>query len=730
MTAQTEADAVVRWVERLTAAAERGELLDLADGLAADSPAREPADGDEWGLTRQIPAASLRAVLTNRDLVVDPHGIRINGARIIGPVDLESITFEHAVHLTACHVECHINLTGSKLKELKLSGSHITSIDLDGATILGDLLASERFSATEGFRAVGAKIGGLLQLDSASLSNPDGVALNLDGVTIAGAFLARYGFTATGGIRILAAKIGGSLELDDASLSNSSGFALALEYTTVVGALFARGSVVIGEVRVLGAKIGGSLELNGSSLSNPDGMALNIENVTIASTLFAGLKFAATGEIHAVGAKIGGSLELDGAELSNPGSIALDLNGAAIAGSVHARDSRVIGEIRALGAKIEGSLVLRGAILSNPDGVALNLERAMITGAVLARAKFTVTGEFRALGAKINGSLELDGAELSKPDGVALNLERTTIAGALFVRNEFTATGEIRAVSAMVGGPFDLKNASLSNPDGKALNLESSNIATLRLTPVRADGTISLIQATIADLRTPPNALPPGRLVATGWQITDIHGLIRDDSRAATEWLKTDPSGGFTAQPWHALAAAYDRNGQPTDARRLRFTAARETTRHGPRSAKPLRWVYLLFAGYGYHPLLTAFWLAGVLVLGVFITDHNTEHFIPTDRAAANKSATAYATETRTPPPQPITAAESCTRYPDYPCFNPFNYALAGTIPAATGVTKADWALSSTAPTFVTLIIPILRILGWILTVILLAGVTGLLRKG
>ncbi|MEV6280325.1 hypothetical protein [Nocardia sp. NPDC051832] len=139
MTLHVEADNVASWVERLTTAAKRGERIDLAEDLAADSTARDPASGKKWRSKRQIPAAALRKVLVDRDLDVDPHGIRINGARIIGPIDLENIKFEHALHLTACHVEHHINLTGSTLQTLQLSGSHIKSLTLIGATVTGDL---------------------------------------------------------------------------------------------------------------------------------------------------------------------------------------------------------------------------------------------------------------------------------------------------------------------------------------------------------------------------------------------------------------------------------------------------------------------------------------------------------------------------------------------------------------------------------------------------------------
>ncbi|MFC9440745.1 hypothetical protein, partial [Nocardia sp. NPDC057030] len=486
-----------------------------------------------------------------------------------------------------------------------------------------------------------------------------------------------------------------------------------------------------GEVRALGATIGGQLSLNGASFANPGGTALHLDQATLTAGLFARDGFTATGEVRALGATIGGQLVLNGASFANPSGGALRLDGTTVTGDLFADKLTATGEVRAIAATIGGQLSLTGAVLTNPGGTALHLDQATVTGGLFADDGFTATGEVRALGATIGGQLVLSGAVLANPDGVALHLDRVTVSGGVFADDGFTATGEVRALGATIGGQLVLNGASFANPDGTALDLESSVIATLSLIPADVDGTIDLTRATITDLRTPPETLPPGRLIATGWQVTDVHGLIRTDRRAATRWLKSTPTGrGFTAQPWHALAAVYDRNGQPSDARRLRFTAANQTTAHAPWPTKPPRWMYLAVAGHGYYPLLATVWLAGALLLGVVITDQNTEHFIPTDRAAANKTATAYATETNTPPPQPITAADSCTRYPDYPCFNAVNYALASVIPTATGVTKADWTVSSTAPIALALSIPALRILAWIFTAVLLAGVTGLLRKG
>ncbi|MBP1054453.1 hypothetical protein J6397_30375 [Rhodococcus qingshengii] len=840
-------DNVATWLLRLREAARTGDPLDLAADLASESPDRNPAHGQAWGTERQIPAAALRAVLIDHALAVDPHGLRINGAWITGPVDLAHLLFEHPLHLRGCGFERGIDLSSSSLTELNLAGSHIISLNLEQAAITGNLIACDGFTTQGEVRALCASVGGQIDLTGATLSNPGGVALGLDGATVAGGLFARAGFTAQGEVRALHASVGAQIDLTGASLSNPDGVALGLDGTTVTGDLFAgNGFTAQGEVRAPRATIG-AIQLDGATLSNPDGFALTLDQVTIAGNLLAGNGFAAQGEVRAPSATIG-ALQLDGATLTNTDGIALNLDQVTIVGNLFARNGVAIkGEFRAIETSVGGQIDLTGATLTNPDGIALRLDGATITRDLFARDGFTADGTMRAVGASIGGTVELNGATLSSPGGIALSLDRATIGGVLLARNGFATKGEFSAIGATIGSLLDLRGAILTNHDGMALrldgatiagdlyaqtelttaggvsvefvatgeisavaatidlfdltgatlinrggtalnleraslgglyiradvtvgsffyatgkisafgatigqldltgarllhsygdglNLESSTIALLRLKPDRFEGTLNLVRASITNLQTPEKALPPGRLIATGWQVTDVHGLMRNSRSAAVQWLESTPlehetltEHTFTAQPWHALAEVYEHNGQPADARRLRFTAANKVTTHAPWYSKPLRWIYLTVAGHGYYPLLAAIWLVGVLALGFLIVDNNSEHFTPTDKTAARKAVATHAAESYTTTPDPITASDSCALYPDYPCFNSLNYALAGVVPAATGVLKADWTISSNAPVVLAFGLPVLRILAWIFAAILLAGVTGLLRK-
>ncbi|QDP09782.1 hypothetical protein FNU77_08670 [Prescottella equi] len=333
----------------------------------------------------------------------------------------------------------------------------------------------------------------------------------------------------------------------------------------------------------------------------------------------------------------------------------------------------------------------------------------------------------RAVGARVDGQLALNGANLANPGGEALNLDGATVTGDVFAEEGFSVTGEVRAVGARVDGQLVLNGATLSNPGGFALSLSSSVIGTLILSTPQIVGTVDLTRTVVTDLVTSDDSVPGGRLVATGWQVTDIHGRIRTDRAAAARWLNTRPSGyGFTVQPWHALAAVYDRNGQPADARRMRVIAANKVTKHAPWYSKPLRWLYWAAARYGYFPLWAAVWLIAAVAAGTWLTSVYRADFVPTDKGAAHSQ---IQTASDGAAPAEITADVPCDQYPHYSCFDPVIHSLTNLIPTAIGTSKPDWAARSGAALVIVWGLPILRILCWLLTAVLLAGVTGLLKK-
>jgi len=363
----------------------------------------------------------------------------------------------------------------------------------------------------------------------------------------------------------------------------------------------------------------------------------------------------------------------------------------------------------------------------------LSLNGARVDGGALLRG-LTVTGEVRARGAQISGQLDLQDATLTNDNGDALSLDGARVGGGAFLRG-LTATGEVRARGAQITGQLGLQDATLTNDNGDALSLEALTVRALFLEGLRVEGRLNLTRAEIGDLVVDdsPVAGLPSPLFASGWQVQDMHGRLRRDRRSAATWLSTQPV--FVAQPWHALADVYERNGQPADARRLRFDAARRTTKTAPPWSKPARWAYGLLVGYGYYPLTAAIWLVAALIIASAVIATHTKTFVANNPLAAATAIADSSKGTTTPAARAspgglttVTGATACASLANrYPCLRPLLFSLDVVLPPTVSAGQAA-AWRPTA-NWIAYLLTGLKASGWMLTALLLAGVTGLLRK-
>ena len=689
----SEEDVRAAWVTRLVDAVTRGTIVDLRSGVPAYL--YDPATADRWPVDRHIPARAIREVLAGDHTGFSPCGLRIVGARITGDVDFAHITFDFPLHLIRCRIDQPMNLNNVRLRQLSLSGSHLLSLDLDEANIAGGLLA-DRIATCGEVRAIGATIKG-------------------------------------------------RLDLDDAHLRNSGHDVLSLHNATISGGLFARRIITDGAIRALDATIDSQLNLHGAQLHNPGQDVLALDRATITGGLVAD-RIITDGEIRALGTSINGQLDLDDAHLRNCGQDVLSLHRATLSGGLLARRIITDGAIRALGTTITGRFDLEGALLHNPGLDVLDLAGATINGGLVARC-ITTNGSIRAVSATINGELDLKGSHLYNPAHDVLELAGATVTGPLVAGDAatgggavaaFRADGVISARGARFENCLEFRAAKLrlAGTDRPMIDLEGGVVRELSL-PAEGPAFVDLSRAKVTHLTTPDDREPRYPVRATGWEIGDIEGRIRTDRAAATRWLSRAQGWDVSPQPWHALAAVYERNGHPAEGRRLRFTAANKVTKSAPWASKQLRRLYLVFAGHGYYPLLAAVWLIVALAGGFALVEMSREHFVPTSPSAATTVITIAADTTGGGEGAPveieqsrtITGADDCATHPQYPCLDSFSYALTGVIPAATGVVRPDWTISTAAPWWVKAGIPALRCAAWLFTAILLAGVTGLLRK-
>lgn len=704
------------WVARLVNAVEVGDLLDLAPGIPDEKVC--PADSATWTADRVIPVSALRAVLSNAALRVDPRGLHIRAGRFSEHLDLQNVDFPHHLQLTCCSLAAGLNADSTRFRQLSLASTHVA----------GEV------------RAADATITGSLTLSGARLSNSGGTALNLDRAKIGGDFDGGS-MHVTGGVTARDATITGCLYLFGSELTNPDETALDLQRAKISADFYAQNLVVEGDVCAEDTTITGSLTLWGARLS----AQLELNRAKIGGHLL-GPFIHVGGGFSLADATLAG-LFLPNAHLRAVVDAALNLYCARI-GGVSAPGLIAEGEVCAVRATIDGDLSLPGGKITADVGYAFTLDLATISGDLIATA-LEVGGGVSAARASIGGRFDISEAQVGCTDGPALWLFGATMRN--LSGRGLSVHGPMLAVEASIGGEVDLTEAQLDSPtDEPALSLRDARVGALVLRPDAFDGLLDFSGATIGSLRT--TAEPPVPLEAVGWEVGNVQGPLRD-WRVAHQWLTRSisspnkPDADDTAaptvavQPWRSLAAAYERLGDPASAKRLRVAAAHQVTRLSSWPTKAARWMYFLFAGYGYYPLLALLWTLAVTVVTVGIVAANRHDIVPTDPAKAQTAVERhFGIGPATAGPEraekqaqadaflPVTAATPCAVHRDYPCMNSWTFAINAVLPQAAS-TNRDWDIAADASPALTAILPALKLLSWALAAVLLTGVTGLLRQ-
>jgi cytoskeletal protein CcmA (bactofilin family) len=525
---------------------------------------------------------------------------------------------------------------------------------------------------------------------------------------------------------------GGTPEL---CLNDSHTKNVSIHQAVIGGSIHAEGAIVAGGVNAHGVRVDGQVDLRGAELTNATGDALNLENAVIRGGVFANSGFQGHGVIRATGAEIGGQLNLASATITGHRGRAAILDNAEVGGDLMMKGAAFSGAVLAERIRVKGVVDLGDASVLNPDGDSVVIDNADIAASVHA-ARLVAEGTVRGIGTRVGGELHLEGAHITRlrtraSDGaplesVALNLDTATIDRGLFLRDDFSPTAPVRLNHATVGGQTVLGFDSAGGIV-RAVSAEHASFDQLVIAPSGLEGTLNLAGARIGDLVTPDEGLPSARLIATGWQVDDVHGAIRTSADAG-RWLRTDDQAGKATQPWHALAAVYDRNGDPSGAKQLRFAAANQATRQSPWWARIGRVAYLLLTGHGYYPLVAGAWLALTVALGGLVVTHNEGDIVSSKPVAMQSSSAGSSSPATAAPAQVLSASSPCESHPSYPCFSATAFTLNALVPFA-GLVTDDWRMRSDGTLWLTVGLPVLKVFAWALAAVLLAGVTGLLKR-
>jgi hypothetical protein len=288
-------------------------------------------------------------------------------------------------------------------------------------------------------------------------------------------------------------------------------------------------------------------------------------------------------------------------------------------------------------AAISGNLVLRQATLTGGAGPALLADYLTVRGdaAVCEHPSqgFVAigSGDLGAVclaGATITGQLSLLGTTLANLTGPALVAAFAQIQGDAFLIDGFTALGTgDRGSACLTDATFGKELACsgvLANLDGPALDLSRAKVGLLRLGSGFADGQLQGFHIR-------------GQLEFDGLSYQGVPRLGDDLRRrvprplgnpATTEkdkveqWLRwfrgTDQ---YSAQPYQALAAAYEGAGYDNFARHILIRQCDDARARGSlsRVRRTGQFYSKWLIGYGYHCVRALAWLAGLFVLAAIL---------------------------------------------------------------------------------------------------------------
>ena len=245
------------------------------------------------------------------------------------------------------------------------------------------------------------------------------------------------------------------------------------------------------------------------------------------------------------------------------------------------------------------------------------------------------------------------------------------------------------------------EGVTLTNPSDLAVDLERAAVDAVDMTPTILRGGIDLTHARVGGWYDAKDAWPAWlRLEGFTYDAIDAPGV---SARSRLRWVERH-QGGYTPQPYEQLAGVYRRAGEDSSARTVAIA------KQQARRASPGRWwvrwprrawsFFLhLTIGYGYRPTLVLPYLVGLFAVGSLILNH-ADHAHPSMLAP-----------TKTGPAQPG--------------FNAARYTLDLLLPVANLKQRDTFIPHGYATWWVFG----LTLGGWLLALVLVAGLTGVFKR-
>ena len=443
-------------------------------------------------------------------------------------------------------------------------------------------------------------------------------------------------------------------------------------------------------------------------------------------------------------------IELKGAVISGR----LDLSGSDSDCDLSLNNCRFQRQPRLRGTNIR-SLDFSGSRCPGIDAEGLSTE-----GKVAFRDGFHSTATIRLVRAKIGADLDCAGAFLDVADGEALNGDGSEIGGSIFLiglreddlLTPFRALGTVRFVSANIGDSVMAIDAGFDSGEAKyALSLALATIRrqlTLKNFHVFR-GRLNLSGASTYSLNDDPSAeTAPSELILNGFEYVHFSAKAPMDMTTRLDWLaRQNPKNygqDFWLQPYSQLARTLSAAGHEGDSREV---LVEKEMRQGEvalgLARRERRWFayariwlsdrFMRFViGYGYRPQRSLYWMAASLVAisYFFHMTYQAGDMTPAAPPILVSSGWAEALDAA-----PVHTAQYWGSHAgkDYETFHPFAYAFDLFVPLVDLGQESAWGPSTERGPLGRVgwwLRWVMEVVGWVVTALAAAAVTGLVRRG
>ncbi len=282
------------------------------------------------------------------------------------------------------------------------------------------------------------------------------------------------------------------------------------------------------------------------------------------------------------------------------------------------------GEIHLGNAKLGNYLNCTNGKFENQSGHALHGLRMRVEGDVSLEG-VEVNGCVYFYGAKIDGHMICVNGKFNNPENIALNAEGMKVGGAIMLSDGFVANGGVRLYESEVMSNLNCENSIFRNPEGDAFDAEGIKVnGTFYWENIteKPEGKIVLKNAHVSVLQDDPQSWPDNSCIQMeGFECGSITSSKAMDINHRLKWLDLQDPEHFSTQPYEQFIHLYRSQGLERQAKRFGIEKQKALRKHGslPLLSKIWNWLLGLFIDHGYSPEKAILWMLVPITLGAIL---------------------------------------------------------------------------------------------------------------